>query len=601
MSKLLKIKLMNRYLYWDSEYSNTGEKKLRPVCFAFELEGQQKKVWNVEGENLNATQNFFNKVKKEEIVLVAFSVLAEARYLISLGIDPTQFNWIDLKVEYEQLLNSNHAFEYGRHLDQNGKVVTTKPPRNKYHRTDEEDEEEQTSRRAKRTLLACTYKMLNVLETSVEHKNEMRDLCIKYDIEKLNQNKNKIMDYCLSDVKNLTLIHERINDEILKRLEITHDILENIQIERGNYVALAAIREARGYPVDVKSLTNVANKIEDIVKDLQEDINVQFETFKMFTWVKKDKRYKANQKEIKNFIRENKPDWPTTAKGQVSLSKKSFEAYKDYKYDYPRGDLFAQYSRFLSFNTSLNGVRKKASFKVGDETIFNSIGSDDRCRPYAPPYNSQTSRTYPKATSFIPAKAAWMRSLIRPKSGNVCYGIDYASQEFLLGAIESMDENMFQAYVSGDPYIWLAVKSGSAPQGATKESHGFIRDVFKTLTLAIGFGMGANSLAKSLSNSTGREWKEMEATNLINIYFDIYDAYGDYRQEIYKKYKKDGYLMLRDGWVLFGDNPSPNSILNFPFQGGAAAIMRLTEKIKSDKVKTIYTLHDALYGIQKSF
>lgn len=598
---------MYDYFYWDSEFSSTGEKLFKPVCFSFILDRAdkdedriKKSVWNVEHHNLKQTRDFFNSLDKNKTVLIAFSVLAEARYLISLGIDPTEFKWIDIKVEYEQLLNSNYDFEYGRHLDEKGHVITTKPPRNKYLRTEDEDKDERSSKRAKRSLLAALYKMLNVLETSVEYKNKMRDLCIEYNVPELIKHKDQIMEYCMQDTLYLPDLLHKINTEILKRADITRDVLEKIQISRGNYVALASIRETRGYPVDFKSLKNVSDSIETIVKDLQEDINDQVKDVRIFSWNKKDQRYKTNQKNMKDFIRKNNPNWPTTDKGAISLSKDAFEKYKNYKYDYPAGDFYAQYSRFLSFNTSLNGIRKKASFKAGDRTIFDSIGSDHRCRPYAPPFNSQTSRTYPAATAFIPAKAAWMRSLIMPKPGYVCYGLDYSSQEFLIAAIESLDENMYTAYASGDPYIWLAIKAGSAPEGATKKTHPMIREVFKTLTLAINYGMGSRSLSLDLTANTGRLWKEPEAAQLISIFFEIYSDYQLHRQYIVKKYRKDGYLMLRDGWILFGDNPSQNSMLNFPFQGGAAGIMRLAEKIShKKKVKTIFTLHDALYGENK--
>lgn len=586
---------MYNYLYWDSEFSSTGEKLFRPVCFSFIFKDIKKSVWNVEHENLKATQDFFKSLDKDKTVLVAFSVLAEARYLVSMGIDPTAFKWIDIKVEYEQLLNSNYDFEYGRHLDSSGKVITTKPPRNKYLRTEEEDEDERTSKRAKRSLLSALYKMLNILDVSVEHKEKMRDLCIAYDVPELIKYKHDIMSYCLNDTEHLPNLLTSINTEILKRCDITREVLEKIQIERGKYVALASFREVRGYPVDFKALKNVSEKIESIVKDLQEDINEQVKDIRIFSWNKKDQRYKVNQKNLKEFIRDNNPNWPTTDKGAISLSKDSFKKYKDYKYNYPPGDFYAQYSRYLSFNTSLNGIRKKASFTAKDQTIFDSIGSDERCRPYAPPFNSQTSRTYPQATAFIPAKAAWMRSLIRPKPGNVCFSLDYASQEFLIAAIESLDENMYEAYVSGDPYIWLAIKSGSAPQGATKKTHPEIREVFKTLTLAINYGMGAKSLSLDLTANTGKVWKESEAQQLIYTFFEIYSDYSMKRQDIVKRYRKDGYIMLRDGWILFGDNPSQNSMLNFPFQGGAAGIMRLAERIAHKKgVKTIFTLHDAL-------
>jgi DNA polymerase I len=60
---------------------------------------------------------------------------------------------------------------------------------------------------------------------------------------------------------------------------------------------------------------------------------------------------------------------------------------------------------------------------------------------------------------------------------------------------EAADRALQQAYTSGDPYLSLAVQAGAAPVGATKLTHGAVRDLYKTVALAVGYGIGVDSLA----------------------------------------------------------------------------------------------------------
>jgi len=174
--------------------------------------------------------------------------------------------------------------------------------------------------------------------------------------------------------------------------------------------------------------------------------------------------------------------------------------------------------------------------------------------------------------------------------------IDYKAQEFFIRAIVSKDQNMIDAYLSGDAYMWTAINDGFAPAGATKKSHPFERGVFKEVALSLQYGMTKVGLAISLSNKLGRYFSEADAEGYINRYYALYPDNYYYTKEVIFDYKSDGYIKLSDGWYMFGDNRNDRSVVNCPGQGLGAASMRRSDVLAYKAgLKVPYTLHDALY------
>jgi DNA polymerase-1 len=91
-----------------------------------------------------------------------------------------------------------------------------------------------------------------------------------------------------------------------------------------------------------------------------------------------------------------------------------------------------------------------------------------------------------------------VRGLIKPTEGHGVAYIDWNQQEFGIAAALSGDEAMMEAYRSGDPYLALAKQAGAVPQDATKDSHGNIRDQYKTAVLGVQYGLEANGLARKI-------------------------------------------------------------------------------------------------------
>ena len=192
----------------------------------------------------------------------------------------------------------------------------------------------------------------------------------------------------------------------------------------------------------------------------------------------------------------------------------------------------------------------------------------------------------------------WLRVLIVPPDDLAITGIDYSSQEFAIAASLSGDQNMKEAYTSGDPYLFFAKKAGAIPPQGTKDVFKKERDLFKSTTLGLQYGMAAKSLARKLSQDTAREVTIEEAQSLIELHQKIYPQFWMWSEYNWRKYLREGGLETKDGWVLFGDNLNSLSVKNFLVQGTGASIMRAavisaTEK----KLDLIAPLHDALYMI----
>ena len=215
-------------------------------------------------------------------------------------------------------------------------------------------------------------------------------------------------------------------------------------------------------------------------------------------------------------------------------------------------------------------------------------------------YGTQTARNAPAAKRFIFAMSAWLRCLIRPPKGYVITELDFASQEFAIAAILSKDENMIEAYTSGDPYLYFAKKAKAVPKDGTKAKYKIERELFKSTTLGLQYGMGSKSLAIKLSSDMGKPVTEREAEKLINLHKKIYPTYWKWLKKIDREYARKGFLLLPCGWALLGDNKQVLSVRNLPTQGGGSSVIREAVKWTINAgIPMISTLHDSEYIISK--
>jgi DNA polymerase I-like protein with 3'-5' exonuclease and polymerase domains len=577
------------------------------VCCSLKVKDKVFNYWLQTPEEKQRLKTHLLDLRSHGYVLVCFNAVAEARAIMSLGIDIRKFKWIDIQAEYKMMLNHNHKFEYGKqYID--GVYKTTTPPKNKYSMT-EDDKMRADASKPQRNLLACTYKLLGV-EVDKKYKDKMRDLILTKDWDLINKNKQEILDYCSGDIEELIELWSKIKDfyrDFFSRKP--EEVLMSEVYWRGETVARTGIMEREGYPINRKKLTNLSLNAPKIMKEIMEDINSQFD-WEVFGEAKNKIGYKQNQKDWREFISKSEyaDNWRMTdpssrhPKGQLSLSLNAFTDKFSYRHDYPRGNFYAQAIRFLKTKQTLNGLTPSASSVAKKETIFDNIGSDGRVRAFLNPYGSQSARYQPAAKSFMFLKPSWTRGIVEPNKGKAIIGIDYKSEEALIGALNSNDLAMIEAYKSGDVYFDYAKRAGAVPHDGIRSDYEDIRDLFKSTYLGISYLMGPVALAKKLTADTGKIYTKEDAQKLIKLFYEAYPVYKQYLDDVAYTYEVRGYMKLSDGWTMFGDNDNYRSYSNYPIQGAGSVILRKAIELAQDAgLKIVFPLHDALYAETEAF
>lgn len=569
------------YVYLDSEFNQTNERRFNVLCFALVTEKERKVYWVKDAVDLHKFKKVIDDYLIQNYIFVSFNVESESSALLSLGVDPLKMKWIDLYLEYVMLSNHNNVLAKGeQYVRGEVKRILTwsndKGPKN---------------------LASSLYKLCKIKIDS-EHKDKMRDLIISNPSEFTEEEKNQIMEYCLSDTVHLPKMLKELNSHYKTFIPREHQATLRDEIHwRAEYAVRTAIMVRHGYPVETTWLKNLTENIPVLLKECCEDINDQFPDVKPFKWDKKSLKYKMDTKAVKKWI-ESCPHfakWERTETKQLSLALDSWKKFYNYSHDYPVGNFGAQMLRYLNLSQQLRGFTDPAGAK--NNTFWDYVGSDGMARPYMNIYGAQSSRSQPSSTSFLFLKTGWMRSLCVPPKGKAIGAIDYSSQEFLLGALEANDEKMIQAYGSGDVYLSYGKEIGIIPKNGTKSSHGRERDGQKPVILGWQYWSTGHGLSVILNEQLKENKYDPDSAQLLLDKLDtVYHKFAKFRNDTIEWYKIKKYIRLRDGFYMMGDNPNPRSIGNMPVQGMGAAIMRKAVQLSQDAgLNVIFTLHDALY------
>lgn len=571
-----------KYLYIDFEFNQVSEPRLNLVCATTETEEGEIIDWWLykDKEEQLKLRNYIVSKVKQGYVFSGYSCESEARCVFDLGINALKIPWYDQYIEYRMLSNHNSAINAGMQMVK-GKLTRVFPG----------------EKQAELSLVAACYKLLKV-DLNKGHKDEMRDLIISAPDDFTEEQKVLIMAYCRSDVRYLKKLHMAIVKQFSKLLEgrDRKDYVKNA-LYRGRYAALTAKMVKTGYPINIEWAKNFTENIPAIMNTCIEDINSQFDQYKPFRFNRLTSKYVMDTKALRAWIKNKKfKGWEQTPKKKDSLALSAWTKYFNFTHDYPRNNLGAQMVRFLKLKQALNGFTEKAG--DAQKTFWDYVGSDGRVRPYMGIFKAQSSRSQPAATGFIFLKPAWQRSLVQPQPGKAICGCDWASEEYLLSALEYKDKKMIKNYQLGDVYLAFAKDIKLVPLTATKKSHKYERDLCKGTILGLSYLMSKYGLAIKLSAETGKDISEDEAQEYIDKFERAYEDFSFGRQTLIDDYMRNTmpYLSLKDGWVMFGDNPNFRSAGNFPIQGIAAAIMRKAVDICVSKgLDVIFTLHDAIY------
>ena len=382
-------------------------------------------------------------------------------------------------------------------------------------------------------------------------KDEMRDLALRgppyAEAEKV-----ALLAYCESDVTAL----EKLLTAMLPHLDLERALL------RGRFMKAAAQIEYTGVPVDVPTLRRLTSKWESIQDELIRRVDADYGVFDGHT-------FKADR--FDKYLASLGLSWPRHPSGSLVLDDDTF---KEMARAYP------QLGPLRELRVSLSQMR------LADL----AVGADGRNRCILSAFRARTGRNQPSNSKFIFGPAVWLRGLIRPPEGRGLAYVDWEQQEFGIAAALSRDAAMQNAYNSGDPYLAFAVLAGAGPKGATKATHGAVRELYKACALAVQYGMGADGLAERIGSVPAH------ARELLLKHHETFPDFWRWSDSAVDFAALYGSIHTVFGWrVRLGEKLNPRSVRNFPMQANGAEMLRLACSYATEAGITICApVHDAV-------
>lgn len=278
-----------------------------------------------------------------------------------------------------------------------------------------------------------------------------------------------------------------------------------------------------------------------------------------------------SSKRFAGWLIRNDIPWPMLESGELDLSD----------------DTFRQMARQYPAVAPLRELRHTLG-----EMRLNSlaVGSDGRNRTLLSAFRARTGRNQPSNAKFIFGPSCWLRALIVPPAGRALASIDWSAQEIAIAAKLSGDVAMQDAYLSGDPYLWLGKAGGVIPADATKKTHPELRDVFKVVYLAANYGMAEKSLAQLIGKT------EAHARELLRLHRERFPTFWAWSDGAVDHAMLHGWLRTVFGWRLHvGPDSKPTSLRNFPVQANGAEMLRLACCLATERgIEVCAPVHDAL-------
>jgi hypothetical protein len=396
---------------------------------------------------------------------------------------------------------------------------------------------------------ALTYFGLDTIGS--QEKDSLRLLIIRGGSE-LENSREPVLAYCESDVDALA----RLLPAMWSGIDLPRALL------RGRYMAAAAAMEWNGTPIDQPTLTLLREHWTGIQDELIRAIDADYGVF--------DGRSFRADRWAQFLVRHDIP-WPELESGALDLSS----------------DTFREMAKVYPAVSPIHELRHALS-QLRLEDL--AVGSDDRNRCILSAFRARTSRNQPSNTAFIFGPSTWLRFLIKPPPGYGIAHIDFATQEFGIGAALSGDSDMLAAYQSGDVYLGFGKQIGKLPPDATAETHPNARQLFKQCVLGIGYGMEERTLALR----TGQ--LPIVARELLRAHRETYSKFWTWSDAAVDHAMLHGSLHTTFGWPIHvGENTNPRSLRNFPMQANAAEMLRLSCIFATERgVEICAPVHDAL-------
>ena len=382
-------------------------------------------------------------------------------------------------------------------------------------------------------------------------KDEMRALALRGG-PWTQQERSSLLDYCEFDVRAL----ERLLPCIERHLDLPRAVL------RGRYMKAVSQIEATGIPIDINRLGALREHWSDVKLRLIQRVDAEGQVYEGSTF---------KQAKFHAWVQGRNIAWPQLSSGALALDDNTFRLM---------ARQFPEVEPYRQLRTTLSQLRLESL----------AVGPDARNRCMLSAFACRTGRNAPSNAKFIFGPSAWMRSLIHPQKGWGVVYVDWSQQEFGIAAKLSGDTAMLEAYESGDPYMRFAIQAGSAPDGASKTTHGCVRERFKACALGVLYGMGERSLAARIGQSPAH------ARALLEDHRRAYPRFWEWSEAAANRAMLLGNLNTVFGWTIHvGSKVNTRSLRNFPMQANGAEMLRLACCLATERgIRVCAPVHDAL-------
>lgn len=410
-----------------------------------------------------------------------------------------------------------------------------------------------------------TYKRPSLLEAcdlfgiphmSAEHKQYVRDIILN-NTEYTEEQWLLIEDYNPDDVL--------VNILLLEALAPTIDL--PAALFRARYSGPVAAMELRGLPIGV-------GRVNALVEDWQPIRMHYIERDDVFGMYDESGSFRMNR--FTDLVEARQWIWPRTATGKLELQGRTL------------GKMCRRYPELLPLQRLRDNI---AELRLG--AFLNTIGADGFSRCPIMPFWARSGRNQPQGRdlAFLLSLPSWTHGVIAPPEGWGVAMLDSSAQEIGIAAARSQDPAMLADFQSGDPHMRFAIRAGLAPEGATKKSHGPVRDAVKPISLGVNYGMSKYGAAAATGRSL--QW----AADMLASHRHSYKVFSQWQHNVIAQAQFDGCIVSPLGWPMaVHAETKRRTLMNFPAQAGGADCMRLAAIAAHEAgIQICCPVHDAFW------
>ena len=389
---------------------------------------------------------------------------------------------------------------------------------------------------------ALRYGITGVMDKN--KKDYWRDTVINNYPNYSDEDKTGIIDYCLEDV----LLTEKLFLKQSAALEkLDHNFKRVLQqaLFHGRSMAITAQIEANGIPLNNDLYNDLDKYYDDVRRQEIDELQKVFDVYELG---------KFNHKKFEAALaKENLLNrWPKSAAGRLKTDDRTIYRFQEVN------------EKIMQFRNS--------KFIIESRTLkgFN-VGKDGRSRAPLNLFGQITGRTN-VSTAINPFGAPRrMRTIIGTDKEHILVYADWKSQEAVIQAYLSQDQEMIKAISSGDIYLHTAKKVGAVPAAAKRKDYEKERELYKQSFLAIGYGQTAYGLKDKLGISLPK------ATFIHAQIIKTYNVFQEWTKQITAKAMQRGYFLTKYGWKYWLSDrevQNPRRLLNWPIQSHGSEILR---------------------------